>query len=197
MHDRLSGLEDQYRDLQLRYRHAGGYLKSEVHADIEYIQSVRAEAEQILDILQGGTLFGRYSLDADENQRAANRWRRISVTSLIASAAAVASLSILTEISVTALSLCLVPAVGLFFFTSLESQNHRRREFDRRRIALRMAAIESYLQQRRSSESDDRDWSVLDDFIREHFIEPALDSNDVSYLGPRSGVFGLFHRRSS
>src|SRR5436309_15367509 len=54
MHSRLSGLEDQYRDLQLRYQHAGGHLKSEVHADIEYIQSVRTEAEQILEILQGG-----------------------------------------------------------------------------------------------------------------------------------------------
>jgi hypothetical protein len=87
--------------------------------------------------------------------------------------------------------------LGLFFYASFESQNHRRREADRQRISLRIAAIESYIEQRRSMQDPDVASKLLDEFIREHFILPSLDSNDMTYIGPRRGLFSALQRGGS
>lgn len=68
-----------------------------------------------------------------------------------------------------------LPLVLLFTYASFESSNHRSREQDRRRIYLRMAAIETYTQR---SNITDAERLALDGlftkFIERHFIEPIL-----------------------
>jgi hypothetical protein len=194
---KLKHLEDQYRSLTIRYERAGANIKTEAHSHMAYIQYVRQEAEQVLELIRGGALFGRYSADADEHKRIADSWRRAAVAALLVTLAGIVALAIIWNLPTATLAVCMVPAAGLFFYASLESHNHRRREFDRRRIALRMSAIESYMQNRQAKLNDEsKVWSVLDDFIAKHFIAPDLDSNDMSYLGPRDSIFALFQRKS-
>lgn len=92
-----------------------------------------------------------------------------------------------------------LPLVLLFTYASFESSNHRSREQDRRRIYLRMAAIETYTQR---SNITDAERLALDGlftkFIERHFIEPDLDSNDMTFVGARGvGPWrAMLHRRS-
>jgi hypothetical protein len=85
----------------------------------------------------------------------------------------------------------------LFIYASVESHNHRRREFDRRRIALRVSAIEAFTKQRRDAgRAGDRKVAeeLMDEVVRKHFIQPDLDSNDMSYLGPRLSLVTVLNR---
>jgi hypothetical protein len=58
-----------------------------------------------------------------------------------------------------------------------------------------MAAIETYMQQKKDAGHSEEAWEIIDEFIREHFIAPTLDSNDISYIGPRTGIFRIFQRQ--
>ncbi|MDX8141484.1 hypothetical protein SK854_05130 [Lentzea sp. BCCO 10_0061] len=70
-------------------------------------------------------------------------------------------------------------------------------EFDRRRSSLRVSAIEAFAKQRRDAgRVGDRKIAeeLMDEFVRKHFIQPDLDSNDMSYLGPRLSLVTVFSR---
>jgi hypothetical protein len=176
---KLSGLESAYRD-------AGEDLKNRAATDAEYISQLKDEADRLIILLRGGSLFGRYAEDAELHRRTANRWRFFAVVVLLGSAA----LQVVLAIRVPSLgwiqTIAILPLVLLFTYTSLESHNHRRREFDRRRIYLRMAAIESYIRPAGDGQTNRQESKkILDEFIRRHFIEPDLDANDMNYVVAR------------
>jgi hypothetical protein len=57
-------------------------------------------------------------------------------------------------------------------------------------IALRVSAIESFTKQRcegRDPAAKKTVENLLDLLVRRHFIEPHLDSNDLTQLTPRTG----------
>lgn len=191
-------LETQIGALQLEYRRAGNNLNAQVAADLAYIHEAREEAKQITTILQGTALFGRYAQDADHHFKIANRWRAAAVAILIASPPAVAILAKVADLSGIELASSIAPVLVLFIYASVESHNHRRREFDRRRIALRVSAIEAFSnQRRRAGEAADQKAAdkLLDEFVRKHFIEPDLDANDMTYIGPRFSVVTVLDRK--
>jgi hypothetical protein len=183
----LRGLEDAYRD-------AGGDLKNRAAADTEYIHQLKDEAERLITLLRGGSLFGRYEKDAERHRRVADRWRFFAVSILLASAAlAVGLASFVPSLGWVQIAAPITPLLLLFTYASMESSNHRWREFDRRRIYLRMAAIESYIRPGRDGEENQRSEKLLDDFIRRHFLAPDLDPNDTNYVLARG--MGPFRAR--
>jgi hypothetical protein len=180
----VENLRRQVDLLRLEYRRAGSDLPSRVAADVASIKEAREEATRIATFLQGTELFGRYAQDAAFHRRIANRWRITAVIILVLASLGAVGISKYLPLSEAALATTLTPAFGLFVYASLESHNHRRREFDRRRIALRVSAIEAYTKQRRetgSREEKREAESLLNEFIRKHFINPDLDSNDMTY----------------
>ncbi|GAB3849336.1 hypothetical protein ACFPIJ_36445 [Dactylosporangium cerinum] len=177
-------LRRQVDVLKLEYRRAASDLPGKVAADLASIKEAREEATRIATFLQGTELFGRYAQDANRHSRIADRWRITAVAILIIASIGAVAISKYLSLSETALVTTLTPALGLFVYASLESHNHRRREFDRRRIALRVSAIEAYTKQRRETGNSDEKReaeSLLGEFIRKHFINPELDSNDMAY----------------
>lgn len=189
-------LRRQIDVLKLEYRRAASDLPGRVAADIASIKEAREEATRIATFLQGTELFGRYAQDASHHSRIANRWRVAAVLILAAASVAAVAVAKFFDLSDTALVTSLTPVLGLFVYASLESHNHRRREFDRRRIALRVSAIEAYTKQRRETgtrEEKTEAESLLSEFIRKHFINPELDSNDMAY--PTFSLITVMERR--
>jgi hypothetical protein len=177
----LETLRRQLDDLREEYGAAGAYVRERTTADVEFIHELREEADNLLQLVRGRTLFGRYADDAAMHRKQANRWRRYSVFVLVA-AVCLESWLVASERSPSLLTLTLpaLPLALLFTYTSVESQNHRRAEFDRQRIFLRMAAIESYTMTDISSRARKKLGGLLNKFIERHFIEPELDSNDLN-----------------
>ncbi|GAB2864378.1 hypothetical protein [Lentzea nigeriaca] len=187
---RVEELRGQVAALQLEYRQAGNNLATTVADDLTVIREAREESQRITTILRGTELFGRYAQDADHHLKVANHWRAAAVVVLLLMPVVAVVLAVFVPLGAVPLTIALTPLLTLFIYASVESHNHRRREFDRRRIALRMSAIEAFTHQRRESgqESDRRTAEkLMDEFVRKHFIQPDLDSNDMSYLGPRRG----------
>lgn len=190
---RVDDLRKKVDGLEAEYETASGDVHSRAASDLNYLHQARQEAERLLTVIRGGSLFGRYHADADEHARAADRWRRLSLLVLLLWVASTGYLLYLQVISTAVAGLLIVPFLTLFFYCSLESNGHRRREANRRRIALRMAAVEAYMAQRLSDASTQVDaMKVMDEFIRQHFILPELDQTDVPYLGP-GPKFSLLH----
>jgi hypothetical protein len=188
----IDDLEKARASLEVEYRRAKHSLAAKVEEDVAFVRDARREVEQITSILHGTELFGRYAEDADHHLKIANRWRYGAVGTLLLAPCIAAGLALADKLEVkTSLSVmsCLV---ALFLYASIESHNHRRREFDRRRIALRVSAIESFTKQRREggdAAARRTAEDLLDEFVRMHFIAPELDSNDIAQLTPRTGLF--------
>jgi hypothetical protein len=176
----LELLRDEYR------REVIDFTSSSAE-DLNSIHELRLQAEQLVDLLQGGTLFGRYARDAKAHKHSANRWRGFAVAILLATVALETGLALTaSSVSIGPVQLAApaVPLLLLFAYASVESNNHRRSELDRRRIYLRMAAIESYTQRRDADGvSAEEMEGVLKRFIEQHFIAPDLDPNDVTGFG--------------
>jgi hypothetical protein len=188
----IADLERVRAELDVDYRRAKNNLTAKVKEDVAFIRDARREVEQITSILQGTELFGRYAEDADHHFRIANTWRYGAVATLLLSPCIVAALALAGKLEVTTGASVMTFLIALFLYASIESHNHRRREFDRRRIALRVSAIESFTKQRREGAdlaARNKAEDLLDEFVRMHFIAPELDSNDMSQLTPRSGLF--------
>ncbi|WP_157623015.1 hypothetical protein [Terrabacter sp. Root181] len=185
---RIADLDRQLDRLQARYESAGAEVGSLAQNDVAIIASARVEAERLLSVIRGTSLFGRYSADADEQRRMANRWRAFATAVIgILGITYIYLIAVnrVADLPSGSLMAASIPALALFFYFSLESFNHRRREADRRRIALRMAAVEAYMEQRLGDPSTRAQaMSLMDEFIRQHFIKPELDPNEISYLGP-------------
>jgi hypothetical protein len=187
----ITEMRGDLSDLELSYRLAGGDLKNLATRDAEDIERLRDEAQRLVVLLRGGALFGRYAADADRHRRTANLWRWGAVAVLLTATALLVGLPLLiSDISWAQTFASVAPLVLLFTYASSESSNHRQRELDRRRIYLRMAAIESYIDGRR-----DEAKALLDLFIRKHFIEPDLDANELTVVGARgAGMWGSMIR---
>lgn len=191
-------LRSEIDALQIEYLQAANHLLTKVADDVRSIREARIQAEQITSILQGTELFGRYAQDADHHLKIADRWRRGAVGILVLAPVGEVVLALATSLDTWATTAAMVPILVLFLYASIESHNHRRREFDRRRIALRVFAIEAFRQQRRESgNARDRKTAeeLLDDFIKKHFINPELDSNEMAHLTPRTGPFRVTGRK--
>lgn len=129
----------------------------------------------------------------------ANHWRTGAILVLLSMPVVAVVLTTLAGLANIPTAIALAPMLALFVHASVDSHNHRRREFDRRRISLRMSAIEAFTKQRRESgEPGDRKTAeeLMDEFVRKHFIEPDLDSNDMSYVGPRVSLVTVFSRNN-
>ncbi|SMC85661.1 hypothetical protein [Lentzea albidocapillata] len=193
----IEKLGEELAALRLHYRQAGHNLATQVAEDLSFVREAREEVERITTILRGTELFGRYAQDADHHARVANRWRAAAVFVLLLSPLFLVLIEKLAAISGVALAVTFAPMFTLFIYASVESHNHRRREFDRRRISLRVSAIEAFTKQRRDAgRAGDRKIAeeLMDEFVRKHFIQPDLDSNDMSYLGPRLSLVTVFSR---
>jgi hypothetical protein len=196
----VDDIEQQIGNLRLEYERAGRSLSSRVNDDVVNIHEAWLEVERITNVLRGTELFGRYAEDADHHLRIANRWRRAAVATLLLAPCIAASLALVAKLDFAANALAMSFIAALFAYMSIESHNHRRREFDRRRIALRVSAIESFTKQRRDGgepEARKTAEDLLDLFVRRHFIEPELDSNDIAHLSPRTGIFKAKERTVS
>ncbi|MEU4293076.1 hypothetical protein AB0E63_33045 [Kribbella sp. NPDC026596] len=188
----IADLERIRAELEVDYRRAKHNLTAKVEEDVAFIRDARREVEQITSILHGTELFGRYAEDADHHLKIANRWRYGAVGTLLAASCLAASLALAGKLEVTTSVSVMSFLIALFLYASIESHNHRRREFDRRRIALRVSAIESFTKQRREGgdlAARKRAEDLLDEFVRMHFIAPELDSNDITQLTPGTGLF--------
>lgn len=188
----VADMQSTIAALQIEYRRAESHLPTQVADDVRRIKEARVEVDRITTILQGTELFGRYAQDADHHLGIANRWRRGAVGILALAPALELFLALVTDLAAWAVTATMVPVLLLFLYASVESHNHRRREFDRRRIALRVFAVEAFRQQRRDSgNARDRKAAeeLLDQFIERHFINPDLDSNAMAHLAPRAGFF--------
>jgi len=195
---RLEELNKVAASLDLAYREAGHDLSKNVIDDLAFIRGARREAAKITTILRGTELFGRYAQDADHHYRVANRWRLGAVIVALAYPFMALFLIKVLDLNATGVASVMASALLLFFYASVESFNHRRREFDRRRIALRVSAIEAFTKSRREggdSSSRKTAEALLDEFVRKHFIQPELDSNDMTYPGPRFSLITLFQRK--
>jgi hypothetical protein len=187
----VDDIEQQIGGLRLEYERAGRSLSSRVNDDVVHIHEAWLEVERITNVLRGTELFGRYAEDADHHLRIADRWRRAAVAILLLAPCVAASLALVAKLELATNALAMSFIAALFAYMSIESHNHRRREFDRRRIALRVSAIESFTKQRRDGgelEARKTAEDLLDLFVRRHFIEPELDSNDIAHLTPRTGL---------
>ncbi|MGE5828588.1 MAG: hypothetical protein ACM30G_09540 [Micromonosporaceae bacterium] len=190
----------QVDSLKLAYRQAGNNLVATVADDVAMIQEARAEVRRITTILQGTELFGRYAQDADHHRRIADKWRLGAVAILLLAPIVVVYLATVAELGNAALATAMLPILALFVYASVESYNHRRREFDRRRISLRVSAIEAFTKRRREgADAAERLAAelLLNEFIRLHFIRPDLDSNDMSYMGPRFSLVTVLERKTT
>lgn len=198
MRTQVDDLQAEIDALRIEYLRAASHLPTKVADDVRSIREARVEVEQITSILQGTELFGRYAQDADHHLRIADRWRRCAVGILVLAPVVEVVLALTTPLAAWATTTAIAPILVLFLYASIESHNHRRREFDRRRIALRVFAIEAFRQQRRES-GNTRDRKIaeelLDDFIKKHFIDPELDSNEMAHLTPRTGPFRVTGRK--
>ncbi|MFB6720795.1 hypothetical protein ACFCV3_11575 [Kribbella sp. NPDC056345] len=195
----LDDLERARAALDVEYRRAKHGLAAKVEEDVAFIRDARREVEQITSILHGTELFGRYAEDADHHLRIANRWRYGAVATLLLAPCVAGALALADKLKVATGISVMSCLIGLFLYASIESHNHRRREFDRRRIALRVSAIESFTKQRREGgdpAARKTAEDLLDEFVRMHFIFPELDSNDITQLTPRTGPFGAKERSS-
>lgn len=191
-------LQSEIDALRIEYLRAADHLPTKVADDVHTIREARVEVEQITSILQGTELFGRYAQDADHHLKIADRWRRCAVGILVLAPVVEVLLALITPLDTWATATAMVPILVLFLYASIESHNHRRREFDRRRIALRVFAIEAFRQQRlQSGNTRDRKTAeeLLDDFIKKHFIDPELDSNEMAHLTPRTSPFRVADRK--
>lgn len=173
-------LRDQVDMLAALYRRAGAEVRTRAASDVRRIEDSRIEAERIVQSLRGSSLFGRYAADARTHQNAANRWRASAVCVLIFTT----SLEIFLAVGPLAiagwpLAAPVFPMLLLFAYASAESRNHRRVELNRRRIYLRMAAIESYTQSTPGGVVLGDLGDIMHRFIEKHFIEPDLDATDV------------------
>lgn len=198
LNKKLEELELQIDSLKREYRQAGHELQRQVADDLVFIHDAREEAQLVATVLQGSELFGRYAQDSDRHGRIANRWRFGAVSVLIAAAPIILTLAATLSLGAAALTAATAPLIVLFLYASLESNNHRRREFDRRRIALRLSAIETFTKQRREAgdaQSRRTAERLLDEFVRKHFIQPDLDSNDMTHLGPRFSLVTVLERQ--
>jgi hypothetical protein len=193
-------LDQQIGRLRVEYERAGRNLAAQVNEDVVSIHEAWLEVERITTILRGTELFGRYAEDADHHLNIANRWRRAAVAILLLAPCVAASLALAAGLVFASNALVMSFFAALFVYASIESHNHRRREFDRRRIALRVSAIESFTKQRREGgdpEARKTAEDLLDEFVRRHFIEPELDSNDIAHLTPRTGFLRARERAST
>lgn len=191
----IADLKDSIGDLTVLYQRAGGRLRTIVEDDVLAIGSAKEESERLLTVIRGGALFGRYQSDADHHMRQANRWRIAATMVLMLVPIGLLAAIKFLSVSDTQLLVIATTAVAIFLYFSIESHNHRRREFDRRRISLRMAAIESFLTQRLADETTRvQAQGVMDEFIKKHFIEPELDDNSLAYLSPRNSFLTIVHR---
>jgi hypothetical protein len=184
----LRDLRQQYADLALSidslkvdYRRAGGEVRRKAEEDIRIIADLRQEAETLVDLIQGGSLFGRYFADAEAHKKSANRWRGAAIGTLLVAVGLEVFLALVwpKPIGVAALVAPVLPLVLLFTYLSVESRNHRRAEFSRRRIFLRMNAIETYTKGNDDEVGRDDLRRILHTFIERHFIEPELDPSHV------------------
>lgn len=190
---RIDELRKKVEGLEAEYETAAGDVHNRAADDLNFLHQARQEAERLLTVIRGSSLFGRYHSDADEHARSADRWRYASVGALILWMLAMAALLKFYSVSSLETGVIAIPFLVLFFYCSLESNAHRRREANRRRIALRMAAVEAYMAQRLGAADTRADAiKVMDDFVRQHFIRPELDETDVPYLGP-GPKFSLLH----
>lgn len=69
----IEQLMKQLRGLENAYREAGGDLKNRAATDTEYIHQLKDEAERLITLLRGGSLFDRYETDAERHRRFADR----------------------------------------------------------------------------------------------------------------------------
>ncbi|MGC4866452.1 hypothetical protein ACLQ3B_13585 [Micromonospora sp. DT53] len=181
LHLEVAELRVQLEALKNEYELAGASVRTDADADVEFIRELREEAESVLKLVRGATLFGRYADDAELHRRQANRWRNYAVVVLLAAVGLGFYLAVLhPEIALLTAAAPLLPLALLFTYASIESHNHRRTEFDRRRIYLRMAAIEAYTTTDISNDVRNDLGGLLNKFIEKHFIEPELDPNDLS-----------------
>lgn len=187
----LRTLDSQLQELKVLYQRAGGTVRVRARSDINEIESLRREAESIVTSLRESSLFGRYAQDAESQGRIADRWRRTAVAFL--AGAVILELYLVIgppNLSGPVLAAPALPALLLFGYASVESRNHRRAEVNRRRIYLRMAAIESYIE-RAGADGDVRFEKLLHDFINMHFIKPNLDPTTVERPAGIGGFAGF------
>ena len=180
----LEELERKAEALQAAYTRAGASVRRGAEDDLTRISAARTDGERIAKLLRGTELSAKYAQDADRNLAVSNTWRRIAVVSAALAAGGLAALASMTDLRAQELAVMLVPLLALFGYAAVESSNHRRREFDRRRIALRVSAIEAFTRPRiegKDASARKGAEQLLGDFIHKHFIEPDLDSNDMSY----------------
>lgn len=176
--DRLTG---RMGLLESRYTLAGGEVRDLAQKDLQSISLARNEAERIMGLLRGSDLAARYVRDAHHHRRAANGWRLFAIAELLIAGAAVTICSKVLELTPVALSSLTCLLLVLFGYSAIESSNHRRREFDRSRIALRVSALEGYTESNRSAEGkvSQEAEAMMARFVEKHFIDPALDPNDM------------------
>ncbi|MDW5323188.1 hypothetical protein [Plantactinospora sp. KLBMP9567] len=177
----VAELREWLTNLRHEYVLAGASVRDGADADVELIRQLRQEAESLVKLVRSATLFGRYADDADHHRRQANRWRRFAVAILVmAVGLAVYFVVALPDLAWYQVAVPMLPLALLFTYASIESHNHRRAELDRKRIYLRMAAIESYTTTDISDQARDDLGGLLYKFIEKHFIEPQLDPNELS-----------------
>lgn len=175
--------------------------------DVRAIQQLRQRASQIVNLLESSEISGRFDKDARRNRRSADVWRMLAIASLLGSAGvAYLTFPTLTGDRTAEIGYA-IGVVILFGFCAMESNNHRRREFDRTRIALRVSALEAFMEQKRDQEGrlpPDAE-KLRTKFVTKHFIDPELDSNDMGapeirvsmfrsrerYQGPRAPIGGV------
>jgi hypothetical protein len=191
LQQRAERLRIEFESLQTTYESQIDSFVSASASDVSAISDLKSKAEKLVDLIQGGSLFGRYAHDAESQAIAANRWRRFAVLVLLA-AVALELFLVTGPISLEGLRLLapLAPLLLLFTYASIESHNHRRGELNRRRIYLRMAAIESYIERDAEGITSAELEGILREFIEQHFIAPDLDPNDVRSVDSK-GIWSL------
>jgi hypothetical protein len=184
MRTQVSSLEQQIEFLTRDYRRVAGKVSREARPEVDAIKELRSEAEHLVGLLRGGSLFGRYAADAGVHAKTANAWRAIAVGVLVLAIAFQVVLPLLVDdVGWQETVGPAVPLLLLFTYASIESFNHRRKELDRRRTYLRIAAIESYLGPDHERSEDDKQLMRL--FIEKHFIDPELDPTETKYVVAR------------
>ena len=83
----LERFRAEFEALRDQYRREVASIKASSAADINAIQELRRQAEQLVQLLQGGALFGRYAKDASDQRLLANHWRRVAVMVLLGTVA--------------------------------------------------------------------------------------------------------------
>jgi hypothetical protein len=184
-------LQRDLDELRLVYERAGGEVRGQSEDHVKDIHDLRSEAELLVNSLRESSLFGRYAQDADEQGRIASRWRGFAILFLLGAAVLEAYLVAGPPgLSGVTAAVPIFPVVLLFLYASVESRNHRRVEAHRRRIYLRMAAIETYTKRKENGAGRKQLQEILERFIERHFVEPDLDPVRVDDI-PRTGLITI------